>query len=111
MNQSIYFSSYSSLEINYENLKILLKNLSSTDNTLRSKTEEILFTLKFELKLYEILFYIFMNDNEEKYYKIHSIVLVKNLIRQEINSNKTKFRVSLNNPETNGIISPNIRKQ
>ncbi len=72
--------------------------MSNRDNVIRAQCEEQLFSYKYDSDFFNILFSIFTNVNEEKYFKLQSIILIKNILRVEIDSNKMKFR-SLNNIE------------
>lgn len=73
----------------------MLKQLSNSDNSVRNKAEDYLTSLKYELKFYEILFNIFKSENMDKYYKVQSILVVKNFLRQELNSGK-RHRIQAN---------------
>jgi len=72
--------------------------MSNPDNVIRTNCEEKLFSFKFNIDFFNILFSIFTNESEEKYFKLQSIILIKNILRIEIDSNKMKFR-SINNIE------------
>lgn len=72
--------------------------MGNPDNLVRSQCEEKLFTYKYQIELFNILFSIFTNQNEDKYFKLQSILLIKNILRIEINSNKMKYR-SINNSD------------
>jgi hypothetical protein len=90
------------VEINLENVKFLLKQLSSHDNIIRTKAEEILTGMKYSIQLYQILFFIFTNESDKTQLKVQSIIIIKNLLRNEINTNISKFRICGNSIE-NGI--------
>ena len=66
--------------------------MNNPNNTLRSEHEENLFSNKYNKDFYNILFSIFLNLNEDKYFKLQSILLIKNILRIEINSTKIKNR-------------------
>ena len=70
--------------------------MNNPDNIIRTQCEEKLFSFKYNFQFFDILFSLFTNNNETKYFKLQSIVLIKNLLRLEINSNRMKFR-SINN--------------
>jgi len=75
--------------------------MSNPDNSVRTECEERLFSYKYNIEFFKTLFSIFTNQNEDKYFKLQSILLIKNILRIEINSNRMKFR-SINNAE-NGM--------
>ena len=75
--------------------------MSNPDNAIRAQCEEQLFSFKYNSDFFNILSSIFTNVNEEKYFKLQSIILIKNILRIEIDSNRMKFR-SINNIE-NGM--------
>lgn len=75
-------------------MKNLVLQLSSNDNNVRTSSSDFLMGMKFEYKIYEILFAMFANENENKYFKLQAILIVKNLIKNEVNSMKSKFRVN-----------------
>ncbi len=79
-------------KLSLEELKVLLKELSNPNNSIRNKAEEVLKSFSKELWLYKFLLHIFKIETEEKYYRVQSILLIKNLLRLEFNShiNKTK---------------------
>lgn len=66
--------------------------MSNPDNSIRAQCEEQLFSFKYESDFFSILFSIFINVKEEKYFKLQSIIVIKNIVRMEIESNKMKFR-------------------
>jgi len=72
--------------------------MTNPDNIIRAQCEEKLFSFKYNIDFFNVLFSIFTNANEEKYFKLQSIILIKNILRMEIDSNKMKFR-SINNVE------------
>jgi hypothetical protein len=69
--------------------------MSNPDNSIRSEAEKILFNFKQFLNFYEILFSIFLNDKEQKYHRLQSIILIANFIKIEISSLKKKNRGNL----------------
>ncbi len=77
--------------------------MGNPDNLIRSECEEKLFSFKYEIDFYKILFFIFKNRDEDKYFKLQSIILIKTILKIEINSNKMKFR-SINNSENGNFI-------
>lgn len=93
-----YLYQYNFSLFNYDSVKLLLRQMSNPDNNIRSQCEESLLSFKYNIDFFNVLFYIFTNESEEKYYKLQSIILIKNILRMEIDSNKMKFR-SINNIE------------
>lgn len=85
--------------------------MTNPDNFIRAQCEERLFSFKYSIEFFNVLFSIFTNAHEEKYFKLQSIILIKNILRMEIDSNKMKFR-SINNVEngTNHIKLFNLQK-
>jgi hypothetical protein len=81
-------------EISPENIKILIRDISNPVNDTRLKAEEILNTIKYEQRLYEILFAYFIDENERKDFKILSLLIMKNLVRAEINSVKSRLQLN-----------------
>ena len=73
--------------------------MNNPNNIQRTEYEENLFSLKFNKEFYEILFSIFLNHDEDKLFRLQAILIIKNILRTEINSNKMKFR-SINNNNT-----------
>lgn len=70
--------------------------MNNPDNNARSQYEETLFSNKYKKEFFDVLFAIFVNIQEDKYFRLQSLLLIKNILRIEINSNKMKFR-SINN--------------
>lgn len=62
-----------------------LKRLSNPDNNLRKGAEDYLSSMKYNIKLFEILFYIFKAPEIDKYFKLQAILLIKNLTRGDLN--------------------------
>ena len=87
-----YFRLQNPPQFTFEELKDLLKQLSNSNNTIRNKAEEVLTSFSKEILLYQYLFHIFKSETEEKYYRVQSILLVKNLLRMELNSQLNKSK-------------------
>ena len=79
--------------LNKNTIKSLLKGLSESSNEERNKSEHLFFSLKFHKQLYIILFDILTDASENQYYKIQSIITMKNLVKTELNTNRSKFRI------------------
>lgn len=79
-------------QISLEDLKVLLKELSNPNNTVRNKAEEVLTNFSKELWLYKYLLHIFNLESEEKYFRVQSILLIKNLLRLEFSSHINKSK-------------------
>jgi hypothetical protein len=78
--------------------------MNNPDNIIRLETEKILFNFKQNLNFYEILFLIFINEKEPKFFRLQSIILIMNFIKIEISSLKNKNRGNINT-NLNNILS------
>lgn len=82
--------------LNYDNVKYILGETLNNNNELRNKMESLIISKKYAMDLYEILFAIYNNANEDKKIKIQSIIVLKNIIRIELNSHNISNFKSLN---------------
>ena len=94
------------MQITVDNIKLLIKGISSNNNNERIQCENQLNTLKYELDFYKTMICIITNQNENRGYQIQALVLLKNLLRPELNINKSKFRfLDVENVEIAPILS------
>jgi len=91
-DHQIIIDSTNNSQISLEDLKVLLKELSNPNNSVRNKSEEILTNFSKELWLYKYLLHIFNLESEEKYFRVQSILLIKNLLRLEFSSQIIKSK-------------------
>lgn len=76
-----------------DQVKNILKGISSVNNEERNTWEKVLNCEKSNIKLYQILFEIFSNPNEDKFYQVQAITICKNLMKSELGAfTKVKFR-------------------
>lgn len=88
-------------EINFSFVNALLSKLKSPNNEEREKAEEKLKTIHYDIRLFQCLFDIAFNDdlNISNEIKIQSILLIKNLIRMDVNLRKKAFDLSSSDVE------------
>lgn len=94
-----------------DKVKNLLKCLSSSNNNERIQSEEAFKSLKYEKILYEIFYTIItevaINQNND-YYKIQSLIAIKNIIKPELNINRSRIKIlDEENPMITEIINYN----
>ncbi len=73
------------VDLSFDIVMECLKRLSNPDNNLRKGAEDYLSSMKYNIKLFEILFYVFKAPEIDKYFKLQAILLIKNLTRGDLN--------------------------
>lgn len=81
------------VEINFSFVNALLSKLKSPNNEEREKAEQKLKNIHYDIRLHQCLFDIAFNDdlNSPNEIKIQSILLIKNLLRMDLNLRKKAF--------------------
>lgn len=83
-----------------------MKGTTDPNNEYRTKCENYLTELKFEIELYKTLLTLVSDNQESKGIKMQSLLILKNLLRPELNVNKSRFKMfDSENPNIKEIIS------
>lgn len=80
-------------QLNYEMIKSLLKGVIDPNNTIRTEAEDKLFQIRNSINLYSILLEIFSNSLESNFYKKQSIIILKNILKPELNINRSRLKI------------------
>ena len=92
-------------------MKYIISETLNPNNEIRNKMENLIISKKYCLELFEFLFVIYNNSEEDKKLKMQSLLVLKNLIRMESNShNKGNFK-SLNQTSIYQINLVDINKE
>lgn len=83
----------------------MLKGISDINKEERSKSETILSSLKFNPEFFKALIQIMEDENAPNYFRIQAIVTLKNILKQELNVNRSRFKfLDQENPEIKNIV-------